>query len=313
MSSNDLQIAHIQLGVEKVDREIIEGMSGIQTALKCRWNTVNRSMLGGFRFDNNYLIAGLSGHGKSWVINMLQEDFVNVDLNGEYPRPYRLLHFGFEMSMQDEILRKISSKTGISYESLISANQRLSELEYELVKKTYAEIKKSSIYIVENPGTLQQVYNTIEKFNGRFPTDQLVISLDHTLLLNNTYGDEIKLLAETGKMFMLIKKRFGAMGILLGQLNTNIEKDERQSTVQNKKFLHFPKKSDIHGSAQIYHAADFVIVINQPSMLGIDLYGLGNHPTKDLIAWHLIKARKGTPKYIRLKQNLNRGEINEWN
>jgi len=182
-----------------------------------------------------------------------------------------------------------------------------------MVKKTYDQIKDTPIWIVEKPGTVQQLYATIEKFNNRFPTSQLVITLDHSLLLNNTYGDEIKLISETAKMFMDVRKRYGALNILLAQLNTNIEKDERMSIIANKRFLHHPRKSDIHGSQFMFQCADFVIVIHQPSLLGIESYGTAQHPTKDLIAWHLIKARKGTPKYIRLRQELNRGTITEWN
>lgn len=303
----------MRVSIHKTDREIIEGMSGVQNFLKCRWDVVNRSMLGGWRFNNNYLLAGLSGHGKSWILNLLMQDFANKELNSEFHRDYKMLHFGFEMSASDEILRQISSFTRIPYEDLISANRKLTDIQYKLVKEAYKKIENTPIWIVEEPGTVQQLYFTIEEFNKRFPTSQLVITIDHSLLTKNTYSSEIELLAELAKMFMKVRKTFGAMCIILGQLNGNIEKDERLSIVPNKRFLHFPKKSDIHGSAQMYHAADFVIVVHQPRMLGIEIYGEGASPTEDLIAWHLIKARKGTPKFIRLKQDLNHGNIIQWN
>src|SRR3990172_5479449 len=147
-SLNSLEICHIQVGVSKADNEIREGIQGIQNYLKCRWDRVNRSMLGGWRFGNNYVIAGLSGHGKSWILNILLQDFSDRALNAGYKRDYKILHFGLEMSMSDEILRQISSKTGISYENLISANTTLSGLEYEIVKKTYDQIKDTPIWVV---------------------------------------------------------------------------------------------------------------------------------------------------------------------
>jgi len=309
---SSLKIAQILTGVEKVNKEVIEGMTGIQAYLKCRWSRVNRSMLGGWRFNNNYVIAGLSGHGKSWILNLLLQDFCDRELNKAYTRDYKILHFGLEMSMTDEILRQVSTRTKISYENLISANSPLTSIEYELVKNSLEKIKEMPIWIVEEPGTIQQVYNTIEKFHSRFPDSQFIITLDHSLLLNNTGGDELKLIAETAKMFMLIRKRFGSMNILLAQLNTNIEKDERRTTVPSKKFLNYPQKSDLHGSQGLFHAADFVVVVHQPALLNLELYGTANHPTTDLVAWHLIKARKGTPKYIRLRQQLNQGNIIEW-
>lgn len=310
---SSLNISHISLGVDKTDREIKEGMSGEQMCIYTRWDRINRSMLGGFRFNNNYIIAGLSGHGKSWILNLLLQDFANKQLNKDYKREYKILHFGLEMSMTDEILRQISSKTQISYENLISANKLLTSTEYNKVKDVYGVIKDSPIWVVEQPGTIDQVYNTIEKFNNRFPTSQLIISLDHSLLLNNSNGNEMDLIRDVAKKFMLIRHRFGSMNIILGQLNTNIEKDERMTTVQNKKFLHYPRKSDIHGSQAMFHAADYVIVVHQPSLLGVESYGMSNYPTQDLIAWHLIKARKGTPKFMRLKQQLSNGKIIEWN
>ena len=154
----------------------------------------------------------------------------------------------------------------------------------------------------------------IERFNNEFPEHQLIISIDHSLLVEYSGNNsEVEALTKTAKAFLAVRKRYGSMNIIVGQLNGNIEKDERITRIPSRRFVHFPRKTDFHGSQQIFHASDVVMVVHQPQMLGIDEYGTEGFPTKDLIALHLLKNRKkrgGT--FIRLKQELDRGDIVEW-
>ena len=49
--------------------------------LKTRWDKLNQVMGGGFQWGMNYLIAGLSGSGKSTFGNIIETDI--LDLNPE--------------------------------------------------------------------------------------------------------------------------------------------------------------------------------------------------------------------------------------
>jgi len=127
--------------------------------------------------------------------------------------------------------------------------------------------------------------------------------------------NEIQTLAELGKMFIDIRKEFGTLNILLSQLNDKIESSSRRDP--SVPSLHFPTKTDIHGSKQLYHAADVCLVMHQPALLGLEVYGPDRVPTmtedgKNLISLHVLKNRHGTQGYTRMIANLENGRIDPW-
>jgi replicative DNA helicase len=302
-----LPVTPIGVAIDKAKEVIEEGLKGDQQGLLCRWNKINTAVLGCWRFDNVYLLAGASGSGKSYILNMLHQDFVNPQLNGNFKKPYLILHFCFEMSSSDEILRTLSGRLGRSYGEILSA-----ETPFDSYDKAIEELdilRKAQIYYVETTGNLQQIYNTIKSFKNRFSEYELVISIDHTLLTDfMNEKDEIQLLAETSKMFIQVRKEFKSLNILIGQLNDKIEDPKR---IENTS-LHYPTKTDLHGSKQMYWACDYVWVVHRPELLGIERYGRKRFITENLVAMHLLKARKGNVGIVRLKENLAKGIITDW-
>jgi len=117
-------------------------------------------------------------------------------------------------------------------------------------------------------------------------------------------------MAELGKMCIEIRKRFGAMVLLLSQLNDKIEGERRRDP--DAPNLHYPLKTDIHGSKQLYHAADVVMVVHQPALLGLETYGRKNLPTRNLVALHCLKNRHGQAGITLLKNNLRHGTFEDW-
>lgn len=306
-----LPVKHISEHVYETDQEIKDGINGIQKTLITRWGRVNHAMMGGFRFASNYIIAGLSGHGKSWLLNLLIQDFLNAELNSKFYKKFNILHFGFEMEAKEEILRMISSKTGDSYEDLLSVNKKYDK--YTYLDDVYKEISKRRLYIVEEPGSLEHVENTIYEFNKQHQEEELIVTLDHSLLVTDIGGDELRMISDMGKMFIRIKKRIGSMNIILGQLNGEIENQERRADIPSRAFLHYPIKKDLYGGKQLFHAANDVLIVHQPYLLGIEKYGKKQYPTEGLIALHKIKSRLGgRTGLIRLKQDLDHGNILEW-
>lgn len=308
MSGNSsLEIRHISQALEKAKSDILEGLSDDQAGLKCRWDRINKALLGSWRFDNVYMLAGASGSGKSYLLNMLHQDFTNPELNSGFKKPFVILHFGFEMSASDEVLRTLTTLSKKSYAELLSAHQKLED--YEQVIKHLDVLKDRQIYYVEMSGNLSQIYNTIQQFKNRFPNHELVISLDHTLLAETlNEKNEIQLLANLAKLQIDLRKKYKSLNILVSQLNDKIEDPKR---IANKA-LHFPTKTDIHGSKQMYWACDYVWVCHRPESLNIEKYGRNNYSTQNLIAMHLIKSRKGVPGLVRLKERLNEGQIVQW-
>lgn len=306
-NSKPLAVKHISAVVEKSRQDILDGLSDEQAGLKCRWDKINKALLGSWRFDNVYMLAGASGSGKSYLLNMLHQDFCNPMFNSNFKHPFIILHFCFEMSASDEVLRTLSTLAKKSYAELLSAHKKLED--YEKVIQHLDVLKDRQIYYVETSGNLDQIYTTIKLFAQKFPNHKLVVSLDHTLLTE--YKDEkseIQLLSKTATLMIDIRKEFGSLNILISQLNDKIEDPKRLAN----KALHFPTKTDIHGSKQLYWACDYVWVVHKPESLNLEKYGRNNYSTHGLLAMHLLKSRKGVPGLVRLRENLAQGEIIEW-
>ena len=120
---------------------------------------------------------------------------------------------------------------------------------------------------------------------------------------------EIELLEKQAKMFLQLRKELDLLIVVLAQTNDKME-DPRRLQVSS---LHYPTKTDIHGSKQYYHAADGVVVIVRPELLNLDTYGPNSYSTASLIAFHIIKFRKGKPGLTRLREELDTGNIAVWN
>lgn len=294
--------------LNETHKEISDSRNGEEFVLKTRWSALNRALLGGFRFNNNILIAGPSGHGKSYMLNMLRDDF-SSDLNSHLHDKIKILHFGWEMSASDETIRTLVGKTKIPYEDILSCFNKLDETKYQTVRNNLRNLSDKPIYYVEKSGTRFDVMRTVYNFQKKFPEHKLIILIDHTLLTEySDESDEVKLISELGKTFIKIRKDLKPLTILLGQFNDKIEDPKRITTP----ILHYPRKTDIHGSKQLYQAVDTVLTCYQPSLIGVDSYGPKGYTAENLVAVHMLKMRKGQPGLIRLKADFQNGTFTDW-
>ena len=314
LTKSGLYIKHMSEAAQEAGREVAENIKarqeGTQTALMCRHPKINSVLLGGWRFRKQYAICGASGSGKSFYLNMLYQDFINEALNGNFKYPFKILHFNFEMPSSDEVLRTVSSGTAKSYRDLISADTMLQAHDHTHVKAVLDNIKDSPIYFVETMANVQQIYDTIHEFQGRFPQHRIIVGIDHTLLASTqNEKSEVELVSRLSRMFLSVRKKFETMNLMIVQLNDKIEDPQRISSPA----LHYPKKMDIHGAKAVYRDADYVMVLHAPEKLGIERYGRKQYPTQDLIAFHLLKGRmSGDGVVIRLKSALAKGQILQW-
>lgn len=317
---------------EQALEEVKKERTGEQYGLLCRYHSVNVAMGKYWRFNNVNLIAGLSGHGKSYLLNTFTEDYLDTaELNNGILFIPICLHFCFEMSAYNEILRSCAADLGISYSALLSSEydkesktyNTLTDEEFIKVEKYLSYYKKKNIIFIETSGNIRLIYNTIEHFYNVYNDRahalsiqhnkpikfRFIVNIDHTLLIDTL--DEksaLELMSNVGRYAIKIRKEFMAMVNLLGQLNNNIEDVKRITT----KTLHYPQKSDIYAQGQIYNACDNVWVIHQPQLLKIEKYGKFELPTKDLIHFIKLKSRHGKVGSVWLKDNLKNGNIIEY-
>lgn len=350
--------------------------SGLQYGVKCRFPSLNRTMLKYFRFGKVVLIAGMSGSGKSYFLNMLRNDFLlykNIEfgqadfylgnsvidlelIDGVYRIPdftrdydvagqlfvdsglvrksdgnllmqainrdceYEvvLIHFGYEMDAEDELIRTASTIMGKSYGYLMSgeysfddeANKHirnnLSDHEYKDVCGVLDALGQRREYYVPTSGNVEQMKATCYNIASKNPGKKLVISIDHSLLsIRLKEKSDSELQQSVALAAVELKQVLGALVIILAQLNQNIETTERIKDKNSQ----YPTKKDIHHGAQIWWACDTVMINHRPEVLGIKEYGQNKLNTKHLIHGAILKNRSGLTGNIFYREDFAHGRI----
>lgn len=317
-----LPVTTPEKAVNQALSEIDNERTGIQHGLYTEYVPLNVGMGKYFRFNTVNLFAGLSGHGKSYLVNIINSSFLNKEVNKDLYFVPIILHFCLEMSAYNEILRSVSKDLGVSFNYLLSSEydgekeeyNTISEKEYQQVKEALEYYKKKSILFFEVSGNVLEILNTVRYYKAHYEAEskkngityKFVINIDHTLLIDKIDKEAtIQLMADVGKVAIVLRKEIGAMVNLLGQLNNNIEDVRRLTTPA----LHYPQKSDIYAQGQLFNACDNVFVIHQPALLKIPNYGVQGIPTNNLIHLIKLKARHGHLGSVWFKNNLDKGKL----
>lgn len=293
---------------EEIDYYINSRRKRSIKSLQTRWNRFNNLCMGGIEPNTILTIAGISGSGKSSFVNSLQTDL--FDLNPDID--FVVLSFTFEMIASRNVGRTLSYKLKKTVSELYSVGEiPLSDNEYDRVQNELTKIKQLPIYYVDNPGTVEQIRETILRFSEREGKDKwVIVILDHTLLTKGTQGEDERItLSNLQRMFIEMKKYGKTTIIQLSQMNRNIESVDR---ITNKS-MHFPMRNDIFGGDSVMQASDIVLVLHRPELLGIiNCYGPRNLPTEGLIYMHLIKNREGEAGIvIPFENNLKYNRLDE--
>lgn len=306
--------------ISEVTKEAILALDderhGEQLGLYTRFPKFNVAMNKYSRFSHVTLIAAASGAGKSYFINILEEDFTDSKgLNKDFKGKVMLIAFKFEMEGKDELIRAASRDMGVSYNYLLSSEyignsnyNQLTDTELADAVKYFKSIEDKKIYYIESIGDCMQILHTVQKLCIENPGYRPIVTIDHSLLTKkSTEKSDMELISNIAITAIVLRKTFKAMVYILGQLNSNIESVERRI----KKELHYPIKTDIYAQAQLYWACDNVFILNRPELLGIEEYGKLKLPTQNLVHMSCIKSRKGRLGNIFLMEQLNKSTFSE--
>ena len=159
---NPLEIVSQSEAIARANKKIYEAMTQKHVGLSTRWPKVNEIFGGGFRFGEITYILGASGSGKSYLLNMIREDFAGF-LNSNYPKPFKILAFSFEMGAEDEIIRTYSSHLKTSYSELMSSRNKISKDYFAKIKDASKAVDNDIIYYVESTGNREQILTTVNK------------------------------------------------------------------------------------------------------------------------------------------------------
>lgn len=328
-SFRSLAIKKMPQVIDEALEFILRRKEGLEPSLKTKSTKINDTFLNGFDWNRIVTVAGLSGCGKSTLVRQLITEMIELNPN----QTFEVLSFQFEMLSTDEVARDISSKVGKSIKEVYSATKPLSTSEFETIAKELEKLRNHKINIVDNPGTVKEIKDTIINFVETNKLAEkgagLIISIDNSLLVKREDKQDEKS-AIDDLMFTLValKKYLSSIGVkviffLVSQLNRNIETVER---ITNPK-LHYPNKNDLFGASSVYNGSDYVIIIHKPCIID----GLGNwygpsrkgwqqglpvfnplSPTQAMIYLHIIKERFGKPSIIAMLDDLQFGKISEY-
>lgn len=303
-SYNTLPFKHIS----KATDEIIDYMGQRKNhkidSLRTRWPKFNTLCMGGIEPNAIYTFSGISGSGKSSLVNTLETDLIDLNPNRELV----VLSFNFEMLASRQVGRKLSYKLKETTSTLYSAVSSIDDKSFEKVKNEAENIKKYPIYYVDTPSTVEHIAETIDYFYDVIAKGKwLIIILDHTLLVTNNGRDERTTIIDLQKLFMQIKKKPNISIIQISQMNRNIEQPERIINPTN----HYPMRSDLSTSDFIFQSSDYVIVLHRPELLGITAYGPQRQLVADMVYLHFLKNREGDLKILRFINDLKYNNLIE--
>lgn len=296
--------------ISVVAQEAINYIDGRRThnivSLKTRWEKLNRQCMGGIEPNTIYTFAGISGTGKSSMVNTMTTDL--IDLNPDCD--IVVLNFSLEMVGFRQVGRTLSNKLRKTTSTLYSSETDLDDETFRKVIAVSNKLKAYPIYFVDDPGTPMQIEQTIRNFYEKYikgTGKHFVITFDHTLLTKQV-GSVIETTSELEKVFIRIKKLPLTSIIQIAQMNREIEKPERI----NNPSAHYPMRSDLSSSDAMFQASDYVFVLQRPEILNIAEYGPNRLPTANKVYVHLLKNRDaGKPCILEFENDLQYNNLIE--
>ena len=271
--------------------------------LKTRWKKFNKVCCGGIEPNMIVTIAGISGSGKSSIVNQIETDLIELNPTQDVV----VLDFSFEMVSFRSVTRKLSYRLKKTTSELYSSAYSIEDSTMEEIVNEANKLKKYQIYYIDTPCTVEEIEKTIDYFHENIAKNKwLIVILDHALLVEGE--SERGTIVDLQKMFIRKKKLSNTSIIQLSQMNRNIEQPERI----NNPAMHFPLRSDLAASDALFHASDYVIAINRPELLNLTSYGIRHLPVKNKVYLHFLKVRDaGEPCILEFDNDLKYNNLIE--
>lgn len=238
-------------------------------------NTKLDLAIGGIEPNKLITIAGISGSGKSSLVNYIET---------ECAKTMSVLSFSMEMMAKDQVRRKL---------------KYINTLDEQRKKEQLSILQESDIWYYEDPVSEQDIDRISREFILQRTAEKILIIIDHVLLLKGR--DERESIGQLQKVLIALRKLKKVSIIQVSQMNRNIETLERIKTPQ----FHYPQRSDIAAADTIFHASDVIVVVHRPESLGIISYGMMAMDTRNIIFLHLLKFREGIQSVIRVDNKLD--------
>lgn len=285
-------VVYSRQAVNRAIKRIKDYHSGAISPMPTRFLGLNNLLGGGFYLQENYLIAGISGTGKTSLMAIIREDLSKITIDGQLPI---VLMFYFESSPEIDVIKTAQSVLHETYSELHSIGRVFSEQELLAIESALNSTFRKNVLYVEEACTPMQAFDFIKIVAAKYPKRPIVALHDHTGLYSPTdREDEFDVIKNISAAAIAHKKSLPLTNIFFAQLNSNIEDPKRIANPS----MHIPTRSDIYGSKSIFNAMEGVIVLHAPEKLNMPYYTVNNLPTLNRIYAHQIKGRYTGTGYI---------------
>ena len=232
-------------------------------------------------------VCGLSECGKSYMLQKIEEAFLDVTLNPNASK-HILLRNNWETQVIMLVMRRLKSNLDVQ-----SFREILYKKPTPEMLRIYKDVQKEMIdgrifYSQENTGTQQWIDETSNFCEKHSDADTILISIDHAGLNE----DGVKILMNA--ILTLKRKYLNVIFFLLCQFNREIYKRIENPLVQA------PQESDLFESSRIMQDSDLVVVVHNPYRK-FRITDYMNVRTNDPLLEHLKKWM--------LKPNANRSPL----
>ena len=296
-------------------QQIVKYQKGEDSPIKTRFIHFNDNCLGGIFKGMIITIAGVSGHGKTFTLQQLEEDIFNKELNPQCD-DYILLRCNWEMTVFKLLLRKLKRSLNKKIKHILFNTPEEEELQ-KFTDVCNSE-RSEQIFYLEEPTDPKTWYETVTEFlKAHKDKKHIVITVDHIALIRDLFGNKKKAMDDLVEYINTLKKEFSNVSfIILSQMNREIEGRTDIKTLN-------PRRSDLYNSDTMYHISDIILVVHNPYKLGHEKYmivpGLAqneqgeiindkyiylmdymdkpenkntNFLTKGVVFWHYLKIRE---------------------
>lgn len=244
---------------DKAVKQLYDFQTGKTKPLATGIDHLDYHLLGGLYPSNVLGIAGLSGHGKSYMLEQLLN---NLRKNND-----NVLFVECQWELEPFIIlsRDISKKSAMSIRDVLNTNPDENTHLKQKFKEVADEHRQENILLQPEPVTVNTFYNDIVEVIENNLDKKIVVSIDNleNLLLETDQKRDLDRLIQS--INILKKKHPYICFIVLNQLNRSIAERE------NPKY-HAPTEGDLYGTAALTKLTDLLVVKHLPYKLGIEKY-----------------------------------------
>ena len=292
--------------IKKAIQKIIDVSKGNIKPLKTSWPKFNDAFVNGIEWRTITVVGARPGVGKTLFMEQMTSDIVELNKDQDF----RILKFQLEMVDETDGVRKLSVKSGLSYEILMSKYERLGKDSIRDLINIYDSIdSEGRANVIYDPCTVNEmcasIHDECERYkktivdeNGeREVYRNILVCIDHSALLKKDKHekDKFEMLNNLGEAMTYMKKKYPVSFLILSQLNRGSDSPERNKPGTYGNYI---LDSDIYGSDALLQHADIVIGINRPFDRRLNIYGPDRLIIKDenLLVFHFLKSRNGTTR-----------------